>query len=160
MTDPVAQQDQAPFWQRKTLAEMSHDEWESLCDGCGRCCVLKFEDLASGEIYPTAIACRLLDLETCRCTRYAERQRLVPECIRLDADSLGRYSFLPESCAYRRLDEGRSLAWWHPLVSGDPGTVAEAGIGVGGQLISEQGVHPDEPLQEHVLRWVDEPDDE
>ena len=160
MSERPTCQAQAPFWQRKKLAEMSRDEWESLCDGCGRCCVLKFQDESTGEIHPTAVACRLLDLETCRCTNYEDRLRLVPECIRLDADSVRRYSFLPETCAYRRLDEGRGLAWWHPLVSGTAETVAEAGIGMGGQLLSEQGIHPDEPLAEHVIRWVERPDDE
>lgn len=148
-----------PFWQRKTLAEMTRKEWESLCDGCGRCCVLKFEDTHTGEVHPTAVACRLLDLETCRCKRYRKRHRLVPECLPLDADSVRRYGFLPTSCAYRRLEEGRGLAWWHPLVSGDPQTVAQAGISMAGQLVSEWGVHADEPLERYVLRWVDAADD-
>ena len=147
----------APFWERKTLAEMSSDEWESLCDGCGRCCVLRFEDEQTGEIHPTAVACRLLDIETCRCTNYARRQDLVSECIRLDAATVRRYGFLPNSCAYRRLADGRGLAWWHPLVSGDSRTVAEAGIGVGGNVVAEDAVHPDEPLDEHIVHWVDEP---
>lgn len=160
MSDDRIRDEQAPFWQRKTLSQMSPEEWESLCDGCGRCCVLKFEDESTGEIHPTTVACRMLDLETCRCTCYADRLRLVPECIRLDAAAVRRYSFLPESCAYRRIHEGRGLAWWHPLVSGTQDTVTEAGISMAGQLLSEQGIHPDEPLQEHIVRWVDRPDNE
>ena len=149
--------DALPFWQRKSLQQMSSDEWESLCDGCGRCCVLKFEDERTGEIHPTSIACRLLDLETCRCTNYSRRHFLVPECQHLDAAKVRQYSYLPNSCAYRRLAEGRGLAWWHPLVSGDARTVAEAGISVGGNVVAEDAVHAEEPLEEHVVRWIHEP---
>ena len=151
--------DTRPFWERKTLAEMSEAEWESLCDGCGRCCVLKYEDADTGEVHATSVACRLLDQQTCRCKRYAERQRLVPECLSVDADALGRPGLLPHSCAYRRIAEGRGLAWWHPLVSGDVRTVMEAGASVAGQVVSEAAVHPDEPIENFTLRWV-EPDEQ
>ena len=147
--------DQAPFWERKTLAEMDHDEWESLCDGCGRCCLVKYEDADTGEVHPTAVACRMFDASTCRCTHYRRRHVLVPECVRLDADTVRRYDFIPETCSYRRLHEGRGLAWWHPLVSGDPQTVIDAGISVRGNVVSEEDLHPDEPLEEYVVRWVD-----
>ncbi len=143
-----------PFWRRKTLAEMDLKEWESLCDGCGRCCTLKFEDEDTGEIHSTSIVCRLLDLDTCRCTRYAKRHRLVPDCVQLDAQTVRRHRWLPRSCAYRRLAEGRDLAWWHPLVSGDPQTVVDAGVSVYGNVVSQQAVHLDESLQEHAVRWV------
>ena len=144
-----------PFWQRKTLAQMTASEWESLCDGCGRCCVLKFQDEDTGAIHPTAVACRLLDANSARCRRYRDRHALVPECLRLDPALVRRYDFLPGSCAYRRLAEGRGLASWHPLVSGSAQSVVDAGISVRGQVVSEQAVHPDEPLQEHIVRWVD-----
>ena len=144
-----------PFWERKTLAQMTVHEWESLCDGCGRCCVIKYQDEETGEIHPTAVACRLLDSNTCRCRRYQERHRLVPECLRLDPDLVRRYDFLPASCAYRRVAEGRPLAWWHPLVSGNAQSVVDAGVSVRGTVVSEQAVHPDEPLQAHIVRWVD-----
>ena len=147
--------DSVPFWERKTLDEMGHEEWESLCDGCGRCCVLKYEDEETGEVHPTAVVCRLFDADACRCTHYRRRHVLVPECVYLDAEAVRRYHFLPESCAYRRLDEGRGLAWWHPLVSGDPQTVIDAGISVRGNVVSEEALHPDEPLEEYVVRWVD-----
>ena len=145
----------APFWERKSLAEMTRAEWESLCDGCGRCCVLKLEDATNGEVRPTAIACRLLDLQTCRCRHYRQRHALVPECLPLTAETLSRYRWLPTSCAYRRVHEGRGLAWWHPLVSGDPATVRRAGVSVRGRVVSEDAVHPNEPLEAHVIRWVD-----
>ena len=144
-----------PFWERKTLAEMNEPEWESLCDGCGRCCVLKFEDEETGEVHPTAVVCRLFNADTCRCSNYRRRHFLVPECVSLDAESVPRYNFMPESCAYRRLHECRGLAWWHPLVSGDPQTVIDAGISVRGNVVSEEALHPDEPLEEYVVRWVD-----
>ena len=145
----------ARFWERKTLPEMTASEWESLCDGCGRCCVLKFQDEESGAIHPTAVACRLLDADSARCRRYRDRHALVPECLRLDPGLVRRYDFLPGSCAYRRLAEGRGLAWWHPLVSGTAQSVVDAGVSVRGQVISEQAVHPDEPLEQHIVRWVD-----
>jgi len=126
-----------PFWERKTLAQMSRDEWESLCDGCGRCCVLKLQDEETGVVHPTAVVCRLFDVDTCRCTCYQDRHRLVPDCVHLDAEAVRRYQWLPKSCAYRRLAEGRGLAWWHPLVSGDPQTVVDAGISVRGNVISQ-----------------------
>ena len=142
-----------PFWERKTLAEMTADEWESLCDGCGRCCLKKFEDTGTGEIAYTDVACRLLDRERCRCTRYAVRTDLVPDCVKLDATSAAEMRWLPTTCAYRRLAEGRGLDWWHPLVSGDPSTVQRAGISVRGRVLSEQSLAPAE-LPSRVIRWI------
>ena len=149
---------ETPFWQRKTLAEMTCREWESLCDGCGRCCVLKLQDADTGHLHPTSVVCRLLDMETCRCRRYRERHKLVPECLPLDARSLPQYGWLPPTCAYRRINEGRGLAWWHPLVSGDPATVVQAGVSVQGNVVSESAVHPEEALDGYVVRWVDATD--
>lgn len=144
-----------PFWQRKTLTEMTPQEWESLCDGCGRCCVIKLADEQTGKVYPTSVVCRLFDHDTCRCTRYARRHELVRDCVRLDAETVHEYDWLPDSCAYRRLARGGDLAWWHPLVSGDPRTVVDAGISVYGNVVAEQAVHPEESLEEYVVRWVD-----
>lgn len=127
----------APFWQRKRLDEMTPDEWERLCDGCGRCCLLKLEDEDTGDIYLSRVACRLLDLRSCRCSSYADRRDHVPDCIQLTPGLVSELSWLPESCAYRRIFEGRGLAWWHPLVSGDPATVAEAGVSVRDWAIRE-----------------------
>ena len=148
----------APFWERKSLEEMDDDEWESLCDRCGRCCVLKVEDIDTGVVHPTAVACRLLDRDTGRCSNYRERHELVPDCLRIDAEAARTYNFLPQSCAYRRLAEGRGLAWWHPLVSGNPGTVAAAGASIAGRVVSEDAVHPDEDIEASIVRWV-EPDE-
>ncbi|MFZ5677968.1 MAG: YcgN family cysteine cluster protein [Pseudomonadota bacterium] len=129
-----------PFWKTKTLAEMTPQEWESLCDGCGRCCLVKLEDEDTGKIHFTNLACKLLDRRTCRCSDYAHRSTRVPDCVRLTPENVGKLNWLPDTCAYRRLARGQTLSWWHPLVSGRKGTVAEAGISVGGQVRSEEGV--------------------
>ena len=131
---------QEEFWRTKTLSEMSRTEWESLCDGCGRCCLGKFTDDETGDIAHTNVACRLLDTEACRCSSYEDRHRFVPDCVRLTVDKVAKLGWLPRSCAYRRLSDGKSLAWWHPLVSGDPHTVHWAGISIRGRVVSERDV--------------------
>ncbi|MCH9806597.1 MAG: YcgN family cysteine cluster protein [Alphaproteobacteria bacterium] len=119
-----------PFWEAKSLAEMTQSEWESICDGCGRCCLLKLEDEDTGDIYLTGLACKQLDLGNCRCKDYPRRHELVSDCLSIDTQAVANLSWLPATCGYRRLFEGRGLAWWHPLVSGSPETVHEAGISV------------------------------
>ena len=140
-----------PFWKTKTLAEMTRAEWESLCDGCGRCCLNKLEDEDTGKFLYTRAACKLLDLGTCQCTDYANRAARVPDCVTLTPDNIGSLGWLPRTCAYRLLDEGKPLAWWHPLVSGRAETVREAGISVVEEAYSEDGLTVDD-LVDHIWR--------
>ncbi|WP_444945676.1 YcgN family cysteine cluster protein [Microbulbifer sp. VTAC004] len=145
---------QVPFWRRKTLEQMNSSEWEALCDGCGRCCIHSLEDEETGEVYSTNVACRLLDTYSCRCSQYSRRKVLVPGCIQLQVEDVPEFGWLPSTCAYRCLSEGRSLPDWHPLISGDTESVHKAGISVRGRVVSEELVHPDD-MEEHVVTWVD-----
>jgi uncharacterized cysteine cluster protein YcgN (CxxCxxCC family) len=139
------------FWETKTLAEMSRDEWESLCDGCGRCCLHKLEDEDTGDIYITSVACKLLDLKTCRCTNYTSRINLVPDCLELHAVSFKEYEWLPKTCAYRLLNDGKTLPTWHPLISKRENSVKKAGVMVSNYAISETAVKDVDDLEDYVL---------
>lgn len=143
----------ARFWETKSLDQMSSNEWESLCDGCGRCCLVKLEDEDSGEVYFTNASCRLLDREGCHCVHYAERLQHVPDCINLTPQNVAAISWLPSTCAYRLLLESKPLPEWHPLISGDKDSVHHAGISVRGRVICETGVKV-EDLEDHIIHWV------
>ncbi|HEY5644463.1 MAG TPA: YcgN family cysteine cluster protein [Pseudomonadales bacterium] len=142
------------FWEEKSLAEMTASEWESLCDGCARCCMVKLENEEDGTVHYTSLVCHLLDTQTCRCTRYPRRHELVPDCIEFTPETAASLAWLPASCAYRRLAEGLPLLWWHPLVSGRRDSVHEAGISVRDRVIPVQMIHEDE-LQEHIVDWIE-----
>jgi uncharacterized cysteine cluster protein YcgN (CxxCxxCC family) len=144
--------EEAPFWKQKTLAEMTNVEWESLCDGCGLCCLNKLEDWDSGDIFFTSIRCKLLDNESCRCSSYENRWDFVPDCVQLTKQNVDEIPWLPPTCGYRLINEGRDLYWWHPLVSGDPETVHAAGISARGRTISEAEVDV-EDFEDYVVDW-------
>ncbi len=141
------------FWQHKSLSEMSESEWESLCDGCGKCCLHKLEDEDTGEIFYTDVACRLLDLDTCRCTHYKERLTQVPECVSLSPESIEEFAWLPETCAYRLVAENRPLPSWHHLVTGSRSSIHEQRHSVKNRVLTENRV-AEEDLEEHIIRWV------
>lgn len=141
------------FWHAKKLHEMTSAEFEALCDGCGKCCLHKLEDEDTGDVFYTKVACRYLDHGTCQCTAYDERQRHVPECVVLTHESVKETYWLPETCAYRLIDEGIPLFDWHPLVSGDPQSVHKAGMSVAGNVVHENTVDLDD-LEDYVVRWV------
>lgn len=142
-----------PFWLSKTLDEMTMQEWESLCDGCGRCCLVKLEDDDTGRIHATDIGCRLFDAGTCRCKDYSHRSTLVPDCVTLTPEDVRTLPWLPPTCAYRLVGEGRDLPWWHPLVSGDPETVVTAGVSVRGRVFASEDDVDEDDLPERIVNW-------
>lgn len=151
MSDDTAPIREQPFWQRKTLAEMSTAEWESLCDGCGKCCLAKLQDWETGEISYTNVACRLLDLDSGRCRRYARRYHAVDNCTKLSPENVPGLAWLPSTCAYRLIARGAPLPDWHPLVSGDPQSVHTSGHSVRGRAVAEGDAGP---LEHHLVEWL------
>ncbi|MCQ9156125.1 YcgN family cysteine cluster protein [Acidomonas methanolica] len=145
--------DTAPFWKTKSLDAMSRAEWESLCDGCGRCCLHKLRDEETNALHYTNVACRLLDTESCRCTDYLHRFRKVPDCVSLTPDLLNEIDWLPPSCAYVLLRDGKDLPDWHPLVSGSAESVRTSGASAGGRIVSER--HAGD-LEDHIVAWPGE----
>lgn len=143
-----------PFWKTLTLEQMSHSQWESLCDGCGRCCLIKLEDEDTGEIHFTDVACRLFSAERCACSDYANRRRRVRDCIILTPAKVRELTWLPPSCAYRLVAEGRDLAWWHPLVSGSPDSVHEAGVSVRGRVKALERQVRLRDYPDHIVKWA------
>lgn len=140
------------FWVSKSLAEMTPEEWEALCDGCGLCCLQKLVDEDDEAVYYTRIACKLLDLERCQCTCYAQRQQYVPDCVQLTLAQASEFDWLPETCAYRRLANHQALPDWHPLLTTDPETVHSHGVSLRGKLLSEEQVPEDQWEQYLVFR--------
>lgn len=132
---------------------MNAAEFEALCDGCGKCCLHKLEEEDSGDVFYTNIACQYLDHERCNCTQYQQRQRLVPGCVVLKPEDVKDLYWLPDTCAYRLLDEGLPLFDWHPLVSGDANSVHSAGMSVSGKVVAEQDIAEDD-YEDYIVRWV------
>ncbi len=155
---PVKNLGAEPFWRTKALDEMSSREWESLCDGCARCCLVKLQEEETGDVHYTDVACTLLDAGLCRCRSYARRQKQVSDCVRLTPGTVRQLTWLPPTCAYRLVAEGKDLPWWHPLVSGDPNTVHAAGISVRGRVAGPEEEFSVAELLERLVTWpVDAP---
>ncbi|MFD1340886.1 YcgN family cysteine cluster protein [Litorisediminicola beolgyonensis] len=152
MSDPISRKGLAPrFWERKRLDALSDAEWEALCDGCGKCCLNKLEDEETGEVALTRVACRLFDDSTCRCAQYPIRHQFVPECIRLTPDSIADHAYwLPETCAYKLLWERKPLFDWHPLISGTPESVHEAGVSMRNRTVPEFEIDEDD-WEDHII---------
>ena len=143
----------APFWRVKSLEEMNPEEWESLCDGCARCCLVKLEDEDSGEIHFTDIGCTLLDARSCRCRDYPRRSRRVPDCVTLTPTEVRSLGWLPVTCAYRLVADGKDLFPWHPLVSGSPNSVHDAGISVRGRVFASEDDLAQEIWPKRIVTW-------
>ena len=139
-----------PFWETKTLAEMNREEWESLCDLCGKCCLHKLEDDETGEVYYCNVVCHLFDMQRCTCGDYANRATRVPTCAVLTVENIPQFGWMPKTCAYRLLSEGRPLPDWHPLITGDPESVYRAGHSVRERVVIED---EDTDLQLHITDW-------
>ena len=149
----MATDDEPPFWRGKAMKDMSKAEWESLCDGCGRCCLNKLMEDGSDRTYYTDVGCRLLDGHTCRCKDYKNRAAKVDDCVQLTPRNINRITWLPPTCAYRLVADGHDLYWWHPLVSGDPESVHAAGISVRGKVGASEVDVPDHALEDHLVSW-------
>jgi len=146
--------EQNAFWKTKTLRQMSSSEWEALCDGCGKCCLIKLIDDLTDDLHYTTVACKLLDCDSCRCGDYNNRKKLVEDCVILSPRLVEELHWMPSTCAYRLIYEGKDLYWWHPLVSGNPNTVHEAGISVKGRAISEREVK-DAELPNYINEFLE-----
>jgi uncharacterized cysteine cluster protein YcgN (CxxCxxCC family) len=143
------------FWKTKTLSEMTSEEWESLCDGCAKCCLHKLEDEDTGNVYFTSLACRLIDLKTCRCTRYTQRSQIIPNCVDLKHIQAEQYYWLPTTCAYRLVHEGKDLPIWHPLVSKTAASVEAAGMSIRGYARKESKNDNMDDLEDFILEWLE-----
>jgi hypothetical protein len=142
------------FWQTKTLEQMNSKEWEALCDGCAKCCLVKLEDHDSAEIFHTNVTCELLDIASCQCSNYSGRHSVVKDCITLDQNNIHALSWLPKSCSYRLIADGQPLPDWHYLVSGSKQTIHSYGASLQGWVVSELDVSDDD-IQDHIIKWVD-----
>ena len=147
---PTVTKDKQPFWKTKTMGQMTQAEWESLCDGCGKCCLNKIIDADTNELFFTNVACKLLDTKSCQCTRYPDRHKVVKDCVRLTPRNVKKIRWLPDTCAYRLVAEGKDLYDWHYLISGDRNTVHKAKASVRGRAISEEVAGE---LEDHIVDW-------
>ena len=142
-----------PWWQTKSLDQMDDAQWEALCDGCAKCCLVKLEDADTEEIYYTNVSCQLLDTESCRCSDYAGRHKVVDDCMKLDRSNVNKLEWLPQSCSYRLVAAGEALPEWHHLITGDREAMHNYGASLRGKVTSELNVHDDD-IEDHIIRWI------
>ena len=147
----------APFWKTKNMAKMSQSEWESLCDSCGKCCCIRLEDEDTGQVYITDVACKLFNPSTCRCGDYANRSKIVSDCVTLSPVNVSQLHWMPQTCAYRLVSEGKDLPEYHHLVSGSRETIHEVGMSVQNDVTSEELVSEDE-IPTRIVIWPGEPE--
>ena len=140
------------FWKTTPLDQLGKDQWEALCDGCGKCCVLKLEDVDTGDVHFTDVSCKLLDCQTARCSKYAERKKHVPDCVHLNSKNLSVLDWMPDSCAYKLIHEKKDLPRWHPLITGNPDSTRLAGHSVAARVVPEASVLEDD-LPNHIKKW-------
>ncbi|MDA9189900.1 YcgN family cysteine cluster protein [Alphaproteobacteria bacterium] len=145
--------DNSDFWKQKLLTEMSREEWELLCDGCGKCCVLKLQDVDTDETYYTDVSCKLLDCQTAQCSQYETRKSYVPDCIILTPSNLAPLSWMPDSCSYKLIHNGNQLPDWHPLITGNKNSTRESGNSVAQRVIPETDLENEDDLLEHIIDW-------
>ena len=146
-------QPQTPFWQEKRLVDMSMEQWEALCDGCGKCCLVQLEDEDSGQRCFTDLACKYFNIEQGGCTAYEQRSQKMPTCVKLTPQNLAEVYWLPMTCAYRLINEGKQLPAWHPLLTGNKKSVAESGHAMAGRVIPILAVD-EENWEDHIVDWV------
>jgi len=141
-----------PFWKEKTLEELTPEEWEALCDGCGKCCLFKLINKNTKKVEYTNVTCKYLNLDDIQCMHYADRHTLVPDCVILTPELVRQFDWLPDTCAYKLLAQGKDLKWWHPLISGDRKSVLMAGVSIKGKVVSEDDIDPND-LEDMIVNW-------
>ena len=141
------------FWRNKLLSEMSYEEWESICDGCGKCCVLKLQDVDTEQTFYTDVSCKLLDCKTAQCSQYKNRKSYVHDCISLSPDNLASLNWMPDSCSYKLIYNGFELPDWHPLITGKKASTQESGNSIAGRVTPETELGSEEELFEHIIDW-------
>lgn len=147
-----------PFWKTKSLAQMSTAEWESLCDGCGKCCCIRMEDEDNGKIYVTNVSCKLFDSATCRCVDYEDRRKTVPDCVQVTPGNVAGLKWMPQTCSYRLLSEGKPLPEYHHLITGDRNSIHDAGMSVQNAVIPEGEIEDEDDLPGYIVEWPGEPE--
>ena len=143
------------FWLEKKLHDLNHDEWESLCDNCGKCCVIKLQNEENNELFYTNVSCKLLNIENCKCTNYENRKKIVPDCVKLTPNNLSQLNWMPATCAYKLVNEGKDLPNWHPLNQGPDSSTISDEHSVARKVFSENEINMDK-ITDYIYDWDEE----